>query len=102
VAGFASLHIGIILTLALVVHFTVRHGWIRVATWVYFVLTALSTIYFGWHYISDDIAGAVIAIVAVWLGARATGQTFRRPRGRSAAPAIVDEEALVDQREHVS
>lgn len=101
VAGFASLHIGIILTLALVVHFTVRHAWIRGATWVYFALTALSTIYFGWHYIADDIAGAVIAFVSVWLGARATGQTFRSP-GRAAASATVDQDALVEQRQHVS
>jgi hypothetical protein len=101
VAGFASLHIGIILTLALVVHFTVRHTWVRRAMWVYFALTALSTIYFGWHYIADDIAGAVIAIVSVWLGGRATGQTLRRP-GRSVPPASVDEDVPVQQRQHVS
>jgi hypothetical protein len=101
VAGFASLHIGIILTLALVVHFTVRHTWIRAVMWVYFALTALSTIYFGWHYICDDIAGAVIAFASVWLGARATGQTLRRP-GRSAAPVTVGEDARVEQRQRVS
>jgi PAP2 superfamily protein len=101
VAGFASLHIGITLTLALVVHFTVRHAWIRRAMWAYFVLTALSTIYFGWHYISDDIAGAVIAFASVWLGARATGQRLRR-RNRFASPASVDEDVAVEQRQQVS
>jgi hypothetical protein len=80
VAGFASLHVGIILTLALVTHFTVRHAWIRRCTWVYFGLTVLSTLYFGWHYIADDVAGAAIAIVSVWLGGLATGQTFNRNR----------------------
>lgn len=101
VAGFASLHIGITLTLALVVQFTVRHVWIRRAMWVYFALTALSTIYFGWHYISDDIAGAVIAFASVWLGARATGQRLPR-RSRSAPPAPVDDDVEVDQRQQVS
>ena len=101
VAGFASLHIGITLTLALVVQFTVRHALIRRAMWVYFALTALSTIYFGWHYISDDIAGAVIAFASVWLGARATGQRLPR-RSRSAPPAPVDEDVAVEQRQQVS
>jgi hypothetical protein len=81
VAGFASLHVGIILTLALVTHFTVRHTWIRRGTWVYFGLTVVSTLYFGWHYIADDVGGAVIAILAVWLGGLATGQRFLRRGG---------------------
>ena len=78
VAGFASLHVGIILTLALVTHYTVRHAWIRWSMWVFFGLTVLSTLYFGWHYIADDMAGAAIAIVSVWLGGMATGQKFER------------------------
>ena len=36
VAGFASLHVGIILTLALVTHYTVRHAVIRWAMWAFF------------------------------------------------------------------
>jgi PAP2 superfamily len=85
VAGFASLHVGIILTLALVTQYTVRHAWIRLSMWAFFVLTVLSTLYFGWHYIADDIAGALIAIVSVWIGGLATGQQFDR-RGRSSHP----------------
>jgi len=85
VAGFASLHVGIVLTLALVTHYTVRHSWIRISMWVYFALTVVSTLYFGWHYIADDIAGAGIAIVSVWLGALATGQKFDK-HGRSSHP----------------
>jgi hypothetical protein len=85
VAGFASLHVGIILSLALITHYTVRHAWLRWSMWVYFGLTVLSTIYFGWHYISDDIAGAGIAVLSVWLGGIATGQKFEK-HGRSAHP----------------
>ncbi len=87
VAGFASLHVGIILTLALITHYTVRHALIRRVMWVFFGLTVLSTLYFGWHYIADDIAGAAIAVVAVWLGGIATGQQFER-HGRSSHPTI--------------
>ncbi len=84
VAGFASLHVGIILTLALVTHYTVRHAWIRRGTWLYFGLTVLSTLYFGWHYIADDVGGATIAVVSVWLGGLATGQKFYRHRSGGA------------------
>jgi len=85
VAGFASLHVGIILTLALITHYTVRHAAIRWSMWVFFGLTVLSTLYFGWHYIADDVAGALIAIVSVWLGGKATGQKFEK-HGRSTHP----------------
>jgi hypothetical protein len=85
VAGFASLHVGIILTLALITQYTVRHTWIRAVMWVYFVLTVVSTLYFGWHYIADDVAGALIALVSVWIGGLATGQRFTR-HGRTSHP----------------
>jgi hypothetical protein len=78
VAGFASLHVAIVLCMALVAHYTVRHVWIRWGLWIFFVLTVIATIYFGWHYIADDIAGAAIAIFAVWIGGLATGQKFDR------------------------
>jgi membrane-associated phospholipid phosphatase len=96
VAGFASLHVGIILTLALVTHFTVRHVWLRTAMWIYFTLTVISTLYFGWHYIADDVAGAVIAVVSVWLGGKATGQKFGR-RGRSTHPTTSTSSVPADQ-----
>jgi hypothetical protein len=78
VAGFASLHTALTLVIALVAHYTVRHAVIRWAAWVFFVLTVISTLYFGWHYVADDVGGAVIAVLAVWLGGIATGQKFER------------------------
>ena len=100
VAGFASLNVGIILTLALVTHYTVRHAWIRRSMWVFFALTVVSTLYFGWHYIADDIAGAVIAIVSVWLGGLATGQKFDK-HGRSSHPTTSTSDVPVEGRESV-
>jgi hypothetical protein len=78
VAGFASLHVGIILTLALVAHYTIGSRAIRGALWVLFLLTVVSTLYFGWHYIADDLAGVLIAVLSVWLAGLATGQRFER------------------------
>jgi membrane-associated phospholipid phosphatase len=85
VAGFASLHVALTLVIAMVAHYTVRHAVIRWAAWVFFVLTVISTLYFGWHYVADDIAGVVIAFLAVWLGGIATGQKFDR-RGWASHP----------------
>ena len=78
VAGFASLHTSLTLIIALMAHYTVRSALIRWSAWMFFVLTVISTLYFGWHYIADDIGGVVIAVLAVWLGAVATGQKFER------------------------
>ncbi|MBO9522561.1 MAG: phosphatase PAP2 family protein [Nocardioidaceae bacterium] len=85
VAGFASLHVAITVTLALVGQYTLRTKAFRVGLWVYCGLTIVSTSYFGWHYIADDIAGLAIALIAVYLGGVATGQKFDR-RGRSSHP----------------
>ncbi len=96
VAGFASLHVAITLIAALVAHYTVRHAWIRWSLWVFFVLTVIATIYFGWHYIADDIAGALIAVVAVYIGGLATGQKFER-HGRSSHPTTTTAEVPVEE-----
>ena len=95
-AGFASLHVGIVLTLALITQYTVRHVWIRRAMWTYFALTVVSTLYFGWHYIADDVAGALIAVVSVWLGGLATGQQFDR-HGRSSHPTTSTSRVPLDE-----
>jgi membrane-associated phospholipid phosphatase len=78
VAGFASLHVAVTLLMALVAQYTVRHRIIKIVLWAYMVITVLSTTYFGWHYIADDIAGAVIAFLSFYLGGIATGQKFDR------------------------
>jgi hypothetical protein len=83
VAGFASLHCGITMLVALMVQYTVRVRWLRIAVWVNFSLTATATLYFGWHYISDDIAGVMIALVSFYVGGLASGQKFEKRGLRS-------------------
>jgi len=78
VAGFASLHCAITLLVALMVQYTVAHRALRIAFWVNFGITVVATLYFGWHYIADDIAGIVIALVSFYVGGVASGQKFDR------------------------
>jgi PAP2 superfamily len=78
VAGFASLHVAITLLLALMVQYTIRSKVAKWAVWINFGLTVIATIYFGWHYVADDLAGIVIAFVAFYLGGIASGQKFER------------------------
>ncbi|MFX7321499.1 phosphatase PAP2 family protein, partial [Acinetobacter baumannii] len=62
VAGFASLHCAITLLLALMVQYTIRSKLAKWVVWVNFGLTVVATLYFGWHYVADDLAGIVIAM----------------------------------------
>jgi hypothetical protein len=85
VAGFASLHTGISLLWALMVQFTVQSRILRIVFWINFGLTVVATLYFGWHYLADDIAGVLIAFASFYLGGIATGQKFDRG-GRASHP----------------
>ncbi|MDQ4085377.1 MAG: phosphatase PAP2 family protein [Actinomycetota bacterium] len=77
IAGFASLHVSVVFTAALITHMTVRNKWARWAMWAYLPVTVVATLYFGWHFIADDIAGLAIGLVAVWVGAWVTGHELR-------------------------
>lgn len=85
VAGFASLHTGITLLVALMVQYTIQNRWLRIAVWVNFAVTVTATLYFGWHYIADDVAGALIALLSFYLGGLASGQVFAK-RGLRSHP----------------
>ena len=78
VAGFASLHCGITMLTALMVQFTVRSRFLRIFFWCNFGVTALATLYFGWHSLFDDVAGVMIALVSFYVAGLATGQKFVR------------------------
>jgi membrane-associated phospholipid phosphatase len=82
IAAFASLHVSIVLSGALVAHLLGAPKALRIGLWVFFALTAVATIYFGWHYIVDDIAGVAIALIAVVVGARLTGWKIVGGSGR--------------------
>jgi membrane-associated phospholipid phosphatase len=70
IAGFASLHVGIVVSCWLMMRYYEQ----RVLEYIalgFLVPTIIATIYFGWHFIIDDVAGFLIGWLSVVL-ARAT------------------------------
>ncbi len=45
------------------VQYTIRSKIAKWVVWINFGLTVVATLYFGWHYVADDLAGIVIALV---------------------------------------
>lgn len=82
VSAFASLHVAVTCLLLLMAHYYR----LRIATRalaVFLVATMVATVYLGWHFFVDDIAGLAIAVAGV-----ALGRLTMYPRGRRAAPSI--------------
>jgi membrane-associated phospholipid phosphatase len=90
IAAFASLHISIFFTGALATHLLGLGRRMRIASWTLLALTAASTIYLGWHYVIDDVAGLALGAMAVAIARALTGfdlGTGRRLATPSPAPA---------------
>lgn len=77
IAAFASLHVSIVFTAALIARRTGVPKLLQRVLWVYLGLTFLSTIYFGWHYLLDDAAGFGVGALSVWLAGLAVGCSTR-------------------------
>lgn len=77
IAGFASLHVAVLVAAALVAQLVGVPRPLRIALWAFVGLTVLATIYFGWHYVIDDVAGAAIGVAGVYAAALLLG--LRRP-----------------------
>ena len=85
ISAFASLHVGLTCMITLMAAYY-RKRILTVVLAVYLVLVMVATIYFGWHFFSDVVAGVVLAVLAVALGhltvyPRALG-SLRRGRTR--------------------
>jgi alkylated DNA nucleotide flippase Atl1 len=81
IAAFASLHVGIMMTICLVARLVGLPRWSQVTGWVFLGLTVLATVYLGWHYVVDVIGGVALGTFAVWVAALATGnREGLRPR----------------------
>jgi hypothetical protein len=67
ISAFASLHVGFTCMILLMTRF---YGLPRAARAMtgYLGLTIVATIYLGWHYVVDDVAGLLIGCIAVVLG----------------------------------
>ncbi|KQW43959.1 hypothetical protein ASC77_21430 [Nocardioides sp. Root1257] len=83
VSAFASLHIGVTTVIVLMaVYYRLRRTAVVLAG--YLALTVLATIYLGWHFVVDDVAGLAIGIAAVGLGILTIYPTRRSRQGVQA------------------
>ncbi len=73
IAAFASLHVAIMVTMVLIAHLIGLPRVVLVASHVFLALTVVATVYLGWHFFVDAIAGAVLGAAAVWIAAIGTG-----------------------------
>ena len=73
IAAFASLHVSVVFTAALIATLLKVNRVLRYSLWVYLGLTMVATLYFGWHYVADDLAGIAIGLIAVPVAGIATG-----------------------------
>jgi hypothetical protein len=85
VQAFASLHVAFTCMILLMARYYGQRRLSQVLA-VYLLGTILATIYFGWHFVVDDIAGIGIALLAVLLG-----RLLIYPRGREPLSSAVSE-----------
>jgi membrane-associated phospholipid phosphatase len=85
IAAFASLHVAMSFT-ALAASTLLRlDRRLRIALWAWLVFTLLATVYLGWHYVVDDLAGLGIGALSLVLARLLTGFD---PRSAAGPPAV--------------
>jgi PAP2 superfamily protein len=95
IAAFASLHISMSFTAAVAAHLLGLGQRLKVALWTWFGVTMLGTIYLGWHYVADNVAGIVMGTMALVLAGVLTGIDLpaARMRRRGDLVSVRDEAA---------
>jgi PAP2 superfamily protein len=81
IGAFASLHTAICCTALIGAHLVRAPRGVKALLWVMTSGTVLATVYFGWHYLLDDVAGVGIALLALCLARLLDGYD---PRGATA------------------
>jgi membrane-associated phospholipid phosphatase len=80
IAAFASLHVAMSFTALLTAELLRVDRRLRIALWVWMAATLLATVYLGWHYLLDDVAGLAIGAVSLALARVFTDYDFRAAR----------------------
>jgi PAP2 superfamily len=93
IAAFASLHIAMSFSALLAAHVLRLSRGVRIALWAWLVLTTLATVYFGWHYFLDDIAGVLIGAAAYVLARALTGFDLRSVAGPPGGQPVAAQRA---------
>jgi len=84
IAAFVSLHISMSFTAAVAAHLLGVGRRLKIALWTWLAVTTVGTVYLGWHYFVDDIAGVALGAVALALAAGLSGIDLRAMAQRSA------------------
>jgi hypothetical protein len=85
IAAFASLHVSMSFTALLTVHLLRVDRRLKMLLWAWLILTLIATVYLGWHYVVDDLAGLAIGALSLLLASLLTGFD-----PRTAGPPAVD------------
>ena len=72
-------------TAALAAHLLGAGRRLELALWVWFAITRVGTIYLGWHYVLDDVAGVAMGALALGVAVPLTGIDLRTARQRRPA-----------------
>lgn len=72
IAAFASLHVGLMVTVCLFAELVVFPRMVRISAWIFLGLTVLATVYLGWHYFTDVLGGIVLGALGIWISALGT------------------------------
>jgi len=87
IAAFASLHVGICVTMCVMAELLRLHRAVRISLWVFLALTVPCTVYLGWHYAVDALGGAVLGVAGVWIAGMAPGTRSGAARSRVSRPS---------------
>jgi hypothetical protein len=87
IGAFASLHFSLYFTAAVAAHLLGYPRAVRAAIWAGLALTATATVYFGWHYVLDDVGAILIGVLSLVLARVLTGLEPRKARAPLAIPS---------------
>jgi membrane-associated phospholipid phosphatase len=97
IGAFASLHVGMMVTVCLIAHFLRLNRILRIVLWTFLGLTVIATVYLGWHYFVDSIGGFAIGAIGVWVAAKVTNtdvKSFRKDKEKAGAPSAAGSRRL--------
>ena len=86
IAAFASLHVAMSFTALLAVYLLGLGRWLKIVLWAWLVVTLIATVYLGWHYVVDDIAGMALGVMSLLLARLLTGFDPRTAASQEAVP----------------
>jgi hypothetical protein len=88
VAAFASLHIAISFTALLATYMVGAGSRVKQVLWAWLAITFTATVYLGWHYVLDDLAGLAIGAASLLLAVKLTGFDPRPTNSRAGTEAV--------------